>query len=95
MKKLEFGLRRVENILRQGKKAGYQLFFLFPTMFLKAVCFRVVKSQDCVVELTTIPVFQCDQTHLILNNLENIVEQGEIIFFFPTTLDLHAKKNYW
>ena len=47
-KKLDFVLGRVENIVEKGEDAGYQYFLLFPTMFSEALCFRVVKSRDCV-----------------------------------------------
>ena len=33
----------------KGENAGYQHFLLFP-QFSKALCFRVIKSQDCVVK---------------------------------------------
>ena len=42
--KYKFGFRRVENI---GKEA----FSPFPTMFSKALSFRVIKSWDCVLTL--------------------------------------------
>ena len=41
---------RVENIVGKGGNAGYQHFSPFPTMFSKALFFRVVKSWDCVVK---------------------------------------------
>ena len=49
-KKFKFGFGRVENIVRKGENAGYQHFLLFPTMFSKALCFRVIKCWDCVVK---------------------------------------------
>ena len=41
---------RVENIVRKGENAGFQHFSHFPTMFSKALFFRIVKSRDCVVK---------------------------------------------
>ena len=46
--KLKFVHGRVENIVGKGENAGYQHFFLFPTMFSKAFSPRGVKSQDCL-----------------------------------------------
>ena len=48
--KLKFGLRRVENIVGKVEKCWLPAFSPFPTMFSKDLCFRVVKSQDCVVK---------------------------------------------
>ena len=48
-KQFKFGLGRVENIVGKGENAGYQHFLLFPQCFQKP-CFRIVKSQDCVVK---------------------------------------------
>ena len=45
-----FVFDRVENIVGKGENAGYQHFLLFPTMFLKGLFYKVVKSQDCVVK---------------------------------------------
>ena len=50
MKKMKFSLGRVENNVGKGENAGYQHFSPFPTMFSKALCFRVVKSRDRVVK---------------------------------------------
>ena len=36
--KLQFVLRRVENIVGNGENAGYQHFLLFPQCFQKASC---------------------------------------------------------
>ena len=50
--KLKFGLGREEDIVEKGENAGYQhlpAFSPFPTMFSRALCFRVVKSRDYVV----------------------------------------------
>ena len=47
---LKSALGRVEKIVGKGENAGIQHFFPFPTMFSKALCFKVVKSQDCVVK---------------------------------------------
>ena len=41
---------RFENIMGKGENAGYQHFLLF-SMFSKAISFRVIKSQDCVVKI--------------------------------------------
>ena len=44
---------RVENSVWIGENAGHQekpAFSPFPTLFSKALFFRVVKSQDCVVK---------------------------------------------
>ena len=38
MKNFVFG--RVENIVGRGENAGYQYFFLFPTMFFKKLFTR-------------------------------------------------------
>ena len=43
---------RIENILGKGQNAGYQYFFPFLTMFTKGFFLGVVKSLDCVVELS-------------------------------------------
>ena len=40
---------RVENIVGKGKNAGYQ-HFVFSTMFLKGILYRIGKSRDCVVQ---------------------------------------------
>ena len=40
----------LENIVGKGENAGWQHFLPFPRMFLKALCFRVFKNWDCVVE---------------------------------------------
>ena len=47
--KLKFVLRRVENIVGNGEKAGYQPFLLFPQCFQKAPGTGSL-SQDCVVK---------------------------------------------
>ena len=39
----------VENIMGKGENAGYQHFLLFTWCFQK-LCFRVVKTLDCVVK---------------------------------------------
>ena len=44
-----FIIDRFENIVRKGENAGFQHFLLFPQCFQKALYFRVVKSQNCVV----------------------------------------------
>ena len=44
--KLKFGLRREEN-MGKGENA---VFSPFPSMFLKGLFVRVVKSWDCVVK---------------------------------------------
>ena len=49
-KKLKFAVGQEENIVAKGENAGYQHFLLFPTMFSKALFFRVVKSWYCVVK---------------------------------------------
>ena len=46
--KLKFVLGKAENIVENGKNAGYQHFLLFLQCFLK-LSSRGVKSQDCVV----------------------------------------------
>ena len=48
--KFKFCLGRVENNVGKEENTGYQYFLLFPTMLSKALYFRVVKSQDCVVK---------------------------------------------
>ena len=40
----------VENIVGKGEKCWLPVFSLFPTMFSKALFFRVLKSRDCVVK---------------------------------------------
>ena len=47
--KLKFCLGWVENIVGKGKMLVTSIS-PFPTMFSKALCFRVVKSRDCVVK---------------------------------------------
>ena len=44
------GLGRVENIVEKGEKCWLSAFSPFPTLFSKALHFRVVKSWDCVVK---------------------------------------------
>ena len=58
--KLKFGLGRVENIVGKRKNAG------FPTMFSKALCSRVVKSQVCLLK-----------SYLRKEAFENILGKGE------------------
>ena len=41
---------RTEKTVGKGEIAGYQHFLFFPQFFSKACLFRVIKSQDCVVE---------------------------------------------
>ena len=41
---------REENILGKGRNAGYQHFLLFPTISLKALFLRVIKSLDWVAK---------------------------------------------
>ena len=48
--KQKFVLGRVENIVGEGKNAGYQHFSPFPTMISKGFYFKVVKCLDCVVK---------------------------------------------
>ena len=43
---VKFGLGRVENIMR---KCWLPAFDPFPQMFPKALCFKGIKSRDCVV----------------------------------------------
>ena len=43
---------RVENIVGKGENACYQYFLLFTAMFSLGIFVRVVKSRDCVKELT-------------------------------------------
>ena len=40
----------VENIVGKEKKCRLLAFSPFPTLFSKALSFRVVTSQDCMVE---------------------------------------------
>ena len=43
---------RIENIVEKRKKMLVtSIFFPFPTMFLKGLFLRVVKSPDCVVKV--------------------------------------------
>ena len=52
-------MKRVENSVGKGEKAGYQHFLPIPHYFQKAFV-RVVKSQGCVVKSSlyhTIPTF--------------------------------------
>ena len=51
--KLKLVLGRVENIVGRGENAA---FSPFPTMFSKGFFLRVVKTQDCVLELTLVVV---------------------------------------
>ena len=46
---LKFGLGRDKNFMRNGENACNQHFLLFQ-VFSKVLCFRVVKSRDCVVK---------------------------------------------
>ena len=46
---LKFVMGRVENIVGKGENAGYKHFLFFLTMFSKAFFFRVVKSQECLL----------------------------------------------
>ena len=48
--KLKFIFERMENIVR---KCWLPAFSPFPTMISKALCFKVVKSPDCVVKSST------------------------------------------
>ena len=41
---------KVENTVGKGENAGYQQFSPFPTVFSKALFFRVIKSRDCVIK---------------------------------------------
>ena len=41
---------RAENIVEKRRKCWLPAFSSFPTMFSKALCFKVAKSLDCVVK---------------------------------------------
>ena len=43
------GRHKVENIVGEGEKAGYQHFLLFSQHFQKLSSFRVVKTGDYIV----------------------------------------------
>ena len=49
--KLDFVLGRVGNVVGKRRKCWLPTFSPFPTIFSKALCFRVIKSQDCVVKI--------------------------------------------
>ena len=52
--KLKLAIRKVENIAGKGENAGYQHFFLFPSMFSKGFSYiGVKKSWLCGQGLTT------------------------------------------
>ena len=40
---MNFVLDKVENNVRKGENAGYQLFLLFPTMFSNAIFLGLLK----------------------------------------------------
>ena len=45
-------LGMMENFVRKGENAGHQHFLLFPQCCQKASGFKVIKSLDCVKDLT-------------------------------------------
>ena len=44
---------QVENTVGKKENAGYQHLLRLPTVFSKAFFFRIIKSRDCVVKLTS------------------------------------------
>ena len=52
IEKPKFLSKRVENYVEKGGNAGYKHFSPFPTMFSKDYFFKVIKSWNCVVEVT-------------------------------------------
>ena len=65
--KLNFVLRRVENILRKGENAGYQHFLLYPQCFQKlcfsGLCVERVNHVDCS-HLTNTFQFLCNFSYV-------------------------------
>ena len=50
MAKMKFCLGRVENIVVTGETASYMHILLVQIFFLKAIVFRISKSQDYLVQ---------------------------------------------
>ena len=85
---------RVGHTVGKGGNDGFPAFSLFPTMFSKGFFLRIVKSRDCVVELTLSQTANSDSSEMKVfaddnfkfdengrrfsKQVENTVGKGEI-----------------